>query len=32
VAEATAGEIVAAFGGSVDEAAVRAAVNAQVKG
>jgi F-type H+-transporting ATPase subunit b len=32
VAEATAGEIVTAFGGSVDEAAVRAAVDARVKG
>jgi F-type H+-transporting ATPase subunit b len=32
VARATAGEIVSAFGGTVDEAAVRAAVDAQVKG
>jgi F-type H+-transporting ATPase subunit b len=32
VAQATAGEIVAAFGGTADEAAVRAAVDARVKG
>lgn len=32
VAQATAGEIVAAFGGTADEAAVRAAVDACVKG
>lgn len=32
VAQATAGEIVAAFGGTADEAAIRAAVDARVKG
>lgn len=32
VAQATAGEIVAAFGGTADEGAVRAAVDARVKG
>lgn len=32
VAQATAGEIVAVFGGTADEAAIRAAVDARVKG